>query len=277
MFLLDAVELHSAYLRRRRRSGRTIEFYRSWLISLDALLLFHDLEAVTLSDLRRWIDSLIDRGLKHDTSVRDAAMTAKVFFKWCVAEDLLSVSPAARLELPDRRRPCPDALTLSQVEYLITSCKHFRRNVDRNAALVAFISEAGTRLQETAALTIDRLHVAEGYAIIAAGKGDKPRFVFFGETTRALFDRFSFGSDVVFGLSGCGIQEMLRRLSDFSGLHVSAHLLRRSCATLRAGRGIDAFSLQQMMGWSSVEIARHYVDLGALTAAAVRTSPLSGK
>ena len=42
---------------------------------------------------------------------------------------------------------------------------------------------------------------------------------------------------------------------------VTPHLLRHSCATIRAENGMETVALQRYMGWEDIKTALHYVHL----------------
>jgi len=278
MQLIEATALHAAALRRRKRSPRTIEFYAFWLSALARFLACPRLDAVTLADLRAWIDSLIARNLAP-ASMRGAGITAKVLFTWCVREELINSSPASRLELPQRVHRQPDPLTTNDLLTVINSIQCGGRHPARDTALVCFLAETGCRRSEVVTLTASDVHMQEGYAVVV-GKGNKQRWVFFGEaTTVALADWLKVrpeSATTLFGVAASGLREVLRRLSVRTGLHLTPHRFRRSAATLRAARRIDAPALQSMMGWTDLVTANAYVAATDVAAAAARTNPLTG-
>ena len=42
---------------------------------------------------------------------------------------------------------------------------------------------------------------------------------------------------------------------------MTPHLLRHSCATIRAENGMETVALQRYMGWEDIKTALHYVHL----------------
>lgn len=278
MQLIEATALHTAALRRRKRSPRTIEFYLFWLQALDRFLMCPDIGDVTLADLRAWIDSLIARNLAT-ASVRGAGITVKVFLSWCAREELINSSPAGRLELPQRVRRQPDPLTTNDLLTVINSIQCGGRHPARDTALVCFLAETGCRRTELVALAIADVHVDCGYAVVL-GKGNRQRAVFFGEATVAALEDWlkvrPKSEETLFGMTASGLREVLRRLSAKTGLHLTPHRFRRSAATLRAARRIDAPALQSMMGWTDLVTANAYVAATQVAEAAARTHPLTG-
>ena len=279
MLLLEALQLKAASLRRKKRSERTIEFYNSWIRSLNNFLMFKDLESITLQQLRLWIDSLIARGLATN-SWRGAAMTAKIFFKWCTLEGMIDHNIADRLELPKAFKRIPDALETDQVLTILNDIDRNSLNHDRDVAIICFITQTGARLSEVATLTIDHLHIDDCYAIVI-GKGNKQRFVFFGEAVQYTLRRWlvvrNSAAANVFGLKPSGIQELTKRLNRRSGIKCNPHKFRRTSATLRAENNAQANDLREMMGWESVEMAEHYIVQARLRKLARSTTPIDAE
>ena len=275
MNLKDAIEPYAAALKRKERSPRTIDWYRIWLKDLNNYLLFKDLEAITLTQLRCWSDSLIERNLKP-SSRHGAARSAKVFFRWCVSEGYLTNDPAARLEVPVIPKRIPDTLTVSEVLALVNAAADSKNPV-RDRTLVVFFTETGCRLSEVATLTIDRVNIDAGLAIVL-GKGNKQRFAPFGEATQKLLREWLAVRKVeglsLFGLTKWGIALAIYRVGERAGVRVSPHKFRRTSATLRAEAGAEVIDLQAIMGWEDVAMARIYVDQARLIAHARNSSPV---
>lgn len=90
---------------------------------------------------------------------------------------------SARFRLPKARRPVVDVLTDDEVRRLL-SCFSPRSTLQlRDLCLCSLMLDSGLRRHEAAFLSLDGLHLAEGYAVVT-GKGNKQRFVPLGLYTR---------------------------------------------------------------------------------------------
>jgi site-specific recombinase XerD len=281
MLLQDAIQERLAALRRLKRSPRTVEWYAFWLMKFDASLLIHDVELVSLRDLRAFIDGL---EALNDTSVHGAQIALKAFFKWSVQEGLLTVNPADRLEVCKIPKREPDTLDTASVLALLNEAQRSSKP-ERNRAIIGFIVESGFRLQEAVCLLPKDLDIEARVVWTSAGtdgrnsaKGNKQRFVPFGVVAQLLLREWfavrSDALDTVFGLTGWGVRDMLDDLSVKVGIRVTPHMLRRTSATLRAEENVQGNTLQAIMGWERPETAKHYVDRARLMVDARKSSPM---
>lgn len=280
MLLSEAIQERMSALRRLKRSPRTVDWYAFWLHKFDATLLIHDVELVSLRDLRSFIDGL---AALNDTSVHGAQIALKAFFKWAVAEGLIAANPAERLEVCDVPKREPDTLDTASVLALLNEAQRSHRP-ERNRAIIGFIVESGFRLQEAVGLLPKDLDIEARVAWTSASadgrnsaKGNKQRFVPFGVVAQLLLrEWFAVRPDLetVFGLTSWGVRDMLDDLSVKVGIRVTPHMLRRTSATLRAEANVQANTLQAIMGWERPETAEHYVDRSRLMVEARSSSPM---
>jgi site-specific recombinase XerD len=58
-----------------------------------------------------------------------------------------------------------------------------------------------------------------------------------------------------------GFRQVIRRISEKSGIPFSAHDLRRTFATLSLKAGMNVLHLQSLLGHTSLEMTRRYVQM----------------
>lgn len=58
-----------------------------------------------------------------------------------------------------------------------------------------------------------------------------------------------------------GLRSILLRISERSGVHIAPHALRRTFATLALKAGMNPLHLQGLLGHSSLEMTRRYVQM----------------
>ena len=130
---------------------------------------------------------------------------------------------------------------------------------------------SGLRLHEVVTLTLDHLHLPEGYLIVD-GKGNKQWLVPIGLHTRKVLFRYlsrrpgCAPADRVFLMSSLEpitdntVRQMFRKLKQRAAIpRLRAHLLRHTFATRYLENGGDMYALQQILGHTSLEMVKKYV------------------
>jgi site-specific recombinase XerD len=138
--------------------------------------------------------------------------------------------------------------------------------------------DTGLRIGELVNLKMGDTHIDDGFLKVM-GKGKKERLVPIGSNAQRALQRYLFryrpkpahpGVDHVFlSIHGIPLTEnslklMFARLASRSGIHrLHAHLCRHTFATRFLINGGDVFTLQQILGHSTLEMVRHYVNLAS--------------
>ncbi len=148
----------------------------------------------------------------------------------------------------------------------------------RNQTLFMILLDTGLRIGELVNLEMDDVHMDEGYLKVM-GKGKKERIVPIGNNAQRALQRYLFRfrpkpinpvtDNVFLSISSQPLTEnsmklMFTRLAKRSGVcRLHAHLCRHTFATRFLINGGDVFSLQQILGHSTLEMIRHYVNLAS--------------
>jgi len=128
------------------------------------------------------------------------------------------------------------------------------------------------RRSEARSLNWIDVDIPSGVVNIHRSKSKKARSVFVGVKTRRALLRYRRtitheDNDPVFQtqtgtrLTPSGFRQVIRRISEKSGIPFSAHDLRRTFATLSLKAGMNVLHLQSLLGHSSLEMTRRYVQL----------------
>ena len=255
----------------RGNSEKTLIFYRSSLSKAMAFLgAGSPLDALTLAQLRGYYLALQKKGLSSVT-IQSYIRAVRSFLTWCYREDYIPQDLSVKFRLPKAQRKEIDTLTDSEVQRLL-ACFNPRSLLQlRNLCICSLMLDSGLRREEVVTLSLPLLHVREGYAIVN-GKGNKQRTVPLGLHTRKLLLRYlsrrpgCAPSDRVFlkanlsPVSGNTVRQMFDRLKIRADIpRLKAHLLRHTFATRYLENGGDMYSLQQILGHTSLEMVKRYV------------------
>ncbi len=197
----------------------------------------------------------------------------RTFFRWLVAEGVLYASPMERIAAPIARTDQIQPFTPQQVTLLLQAAKRSEQP-RRNEALLLFLFDTGLRASELCALRMKDVDLS-GRRCTVLGKGNKHRSVPFGGTaTKALWQYLRedphdpedplFFSKRGDPLTRSGLLQLVRHLGKAARIEVarcSPHTFRHTFAVefLRAGGNV--FTLQQLLGHTSLTMTNRYVAL----------------
>ena len=271
-------------LRSELRSEKTIY---SYLLSVRLLSEFlsargHDLTVdVSTDDLRDFITEQSTRRKLVSGKYGGSPATAlvrykslKQFFRHCVLEDELDVSPMDRMTAP----PVKDSLVPVVSDDVLARLLKMRSGktfVDRrDTAILRVFLDTGCRKAEVTNLRIGDLD-EKNQTITVLGKGDKPRLVPYGAKTGTAIDRYlrvleREQTDRVTPegklwvgrqgpLSTSGIDDVLHRMCDDAGVpRLHWHQLRHTFAHTWLANGGNEGDLMSNAGWSSRSMLDRY-------------------
>lgn len=197
----------------------------------------------------------------------------RAFLTWCYTEGYIDINIPERFRLPRAQRKVIDILTDDEINKLM-NCFDLKTFLGlRNYCICALMLDSGLRLNEVVKLKLSSIHISESYAIVD-GKGNKQRFVPLGLNTKKALMKYIarlpnldlqtplFVSDTLIPINYNCVKTLFQRLkkeSDIPRLH--AHLLRHTFATRYLENGGDIYSLQNILGHSTLEMVKKYVHL----------------
>jgi len=166
--------------------------------------------------------------------------------------------------IAEKRLP---VLSGEDVKKLVSFCRE-----KRDKALVLLMVDTGLRRAEVCALNWGDVDISSGLVRVVRGKGGKARSVVVGATTRRALlayrrqlypdgDQPLFQTQQGNRLTGHGLRSVLLRLGERAGVQVSPHALRRTFATMSLRAGMNLLHLQGLLGHSTIEMTRRYVQM----------------
>jgi len=202
----------------------------------------------------------------------------RCFFSWLVREEILPESPFAKVKLPKVTRKIIPTFTDSQLKALLSVIDIKTARGYRDMAMILLMLDSGIRVSELCGLKLADVHLEEG-TIKVLGKGNKERLSPIGREIQRILWRyinrfrptpFRINEDLLFmtrdgiSLNKDRLQKIMSvygRKAGIQGVRCSAHTLRHSAAVRFLRNGGDVFSLQRMLGHSSLEMTRHYCEI----------------
>ena len=257
-----------------------------------------EIDRFTIADLRDWRRRLVERDTKHRGGAKDdtiagklspwtiygAVKCCKAFFRWLVAEGVITTNPAARLEVPKMPKPTRTGVTDDVVDLFIQEAK----SNPRDLALVLFIRDTGCRVGGAAGTKLSDLSINSKDEKIqrrvrVVEKGNKERYVFLKDRSlkalkmwleiRPNFARPDVENVFVsisqddrgMPLKPNGISQIFRRMAKKTGVgkSYSPHQWRHRYARKMISQGANLKQVSEAMGHSSITVTSDFY--GSLT------------
>ena len=241
---------------------------------MDALRIpIHSSESA--SSVRLFLLSLQDRQLLPHT-VHIYYRSLNTFFSWLETEGLIAKSPMANIKPPKVPRQVIKPFSQQDIENLLLLCSGDKFLDVRNRAMILLFLDTGLRLAEVAGIQLSDINL-DNETICVMGKGARERFVRIGKTVQRALLRYLmmrqdehdclWVSEERRPMKRDGISTVVKRLcrrADIRGCKLGPHTFRHTAAINYLRNGGGEFTLQIMLGHSTLTMTRRYVSsLGA--------------
>jgi len=261
-------------------SPRTLEAYTHDVARLVEYAMTRGVAApvdVTSRLLREFVYHLKDVGLSP-ASIRRNVSAVRTYFRFLLADGLVTVDPSDRLETPKRWRTLPEVLTVDEATRLIAAPTLDDPLAFRDRAMLELAYGAGLRVSEWITIGVKDL-LLEDQMVRVFGKGSKERLVPIGRSAIGALATYlrelrpklekGAGKGVLFlnargePLTRMGAWKILRRYVERAGIekHVSPHTLRHSFATHLLEGGADLRAVQEMLGHADISTTQIYTHV----------------
>lgn len=206
-------------------------------------------------------------------SVHDYYRTTNRFLNWLVEEDVLAKNPMTRLRPPKVPKKIIQPFSRDHVVRMLTVCGDTFLGC-RNKAIIETFLDTGLRLSELAGIQLSDLNFDTG-TVKVMGKGAKERHVRISPGTQKAILKYLLRrrndnlpclwlTEEHRPLQAKGIKSMIRRLGELAGIkhdiRCSPHTFRHTAAIQYLRNKGDQFTLQIMLGHSTLEMTRRYVS-----------------
>jgi len=202
----------------------------------------------------------------------------RAFWSWLAVEGIIEENPFSQLKIPKAPQKVIPTFSDEQVKYLLAQADKSSAIGFRNYVIMLVLLDTMMRVSELTGCRIEDLNL-ENRCLKVWGKGSKERIVPFGRTTqKALWRYVTFyrpescllRQDMLFltadgrPLTKNRVETILKiygKRTGIKGVRISPHTFRHTGAVAFLRNGGDLFTLQRIMGHSSLEVLRGYVNL----------------
>jgi integrase/recombinase XerD len=280
------------------RSAKTTEQYRYVLDRFEKFLGDVDVEGLGARDIRRFLAWLRtdykpqrfggDTSPVSDKTVLNFYTALSSFWSWLVSEGLAEENVVRSLPTPKAPLPVVEPFTKDDITSLIKACDKTRewRTPDgsvtrsrrptarRDKAIVLTLLDTGLRASELCNLLRKDVDLNNGSVVVRKGKGGVGRVVYLGRRARRVLwrylaereeddpDEFLFLTQRRRPLTPNQLLQRVKRLGGRAGVEgVHPHRFRHTFAIQYLRNGGDVFTLQRLLGHSSLAMVKRYLRL----------------
>jgi site-specific recombinase XerD len=299
MVSLDkGIELYLATLATEGKSPRYIDWLKTRLRFFNDFIKKTYGEDFKLQDLtvdngREYIRSLMERDMLYQEHpmhekkkgklkvqyIHGCGRAVRSFSTWAYEEGYLDENVMRRLKLPHIPKTFPEPLGEEEIQRVLSATLEGTRERLRNFSIMMLFLDTGIRLDELVNLKLSKIDFAVGEMAIF-GKGGKERKVPIGlQAKKALLNYLSkerpdpanpqdeeciYLTVDGFPITHGAVEKMFQRVKKLTGLpKLHPHACRHTFSVRYLVNGGDAFSLQRILGHTSLEMTRKYVNLAS--------------
>ncbi len=267
----DFVRAHSSLSERTLSAYQTdIRLFAEWVSRSH----IESPAEVTRTLVRRYIASLSTRQLARRSIARKAAALRR-YFRWAIAEGVVSIDPTIGLHVSAGPGRLPRVLDRRQLEQLLDGPAPedepaWRRC--RDDAVLEILYGSGVRVSELCTLQLDQIKLAER-VLIVWGKGSKQRRAPLGEpSAEALQAWLAIRHEVVPAEARSAVfanergkqltpRDVRRIIDRRSPTPTHPHALRHTFATHLLDGGADLRAVQELLGHADVATTQRYTHV----------------
>jgi site-specific recombinase XerD len=271
-----------------RLSPATQEWYLDRLSRFSNWCEEHNLllEKVKPLETRKYIEYLRTtpsktRGtLLSSYTVHGHARAIRTFLRWCNKEEGLEdyvTTKAARVDMPKIDKRVLQIFKPQEIQALLKACSKeaYPELQARSYAVLTTFYETGVRAGELCGLTLDNVFLNPGNSFIRVfGKGRKEREVGLGKSASLALHKYIhrhrkapkeethvFLTRSHKPVTVSGLNQMLYRLAEWAGVEEAhCHKFRHTFAVNYLEAGGNLFDLGRLMGHSTTEVTRLYLE-----------------
>jgi integrase/recombinase XerD len=281
----DVADFLAMIAAERGASANTLAAYEADLAGFVAFLDARGaaIRTAATTDVQAYLGYLASEGQAAASRARRLS-AVKQFYRFLLAEDLITDDPTATLSGPKKLRALPKVLSIAEVDRLLQSAQTMCEGQEGRAlfralrfrCLIELLYATGMRVSELVGLPRSVLR-GDPRVMTIKGKGGRERLVPLNPTARGALEDFLavsggqehspwlFPSRASLGhVTRQGFAQDLKEVALAAGIapdRVSPHVLRHAFASHLLDRGADLRSVQQLLGHADISTTEIYTHV----------------
>lgn len=239
---------------------------------------FIDWIKLSSRDIEIFIQYLAQKKDKRSTQSRKIS-TLRSFYRFLNKRNIIPVNPVELISLRGDHKKLPEFLYSDEMVKVLKSISTTTPLGLRNMALLELFYATGMRVSEIANLKLDQIDF-ELNLILVHGKGNKDRYVAFGEEAKTALNNYLVEArkklllhktdyGYVFlnsngnRLTSRGLEYIIKNIFLNAGVSASVHphMLRHTFATQMLNNGADLRTVQELLGHESISTTQIYTHV----------------
>jgi integrase/recombinase xerC len=239
---------------------------------------FIDWLKLSSRDIEIFIQYLAQKKYKRSTQSRKIS-TLRSFYRFLNKRNIIPVNPVELISLRGDHKNLPEFLYSDEMVKVLKSISTTTPLGLRNMALLELFYATGMRVSEIANLKLDQVDF-ELNLILVHGKGNKDRYVAFGEEAKTALNNYlvearkklllhktDYGYVFLNSngnmITSRGLEYIIKNIFLNAGISASVHphMLRHTFATQMLNNGADLRTVQELLGHESISTTQIYTHV----------------
>lgn len=239
---------------------------------------FIDWLKLSSRDIEIFIQYLAQKKDKRSTQSRKIS-TLRSFYRFLNKRNIIPVNPVELISLRGDHKKLPEFLYSDEMVKVLKSISTTTPLGLRNMALLELFYATGMRVSEIANLKLEQIDF-ELNLILVHGKGNKDRYVAFGEEAKTALNNYLVKArkkillhktdyGYVFlnsngnRITSRGLEYIIKNIFLNAGVSASVHphMLRHTFATQMLNNGADLRTVQELLGHESISTTQIYTHV----------------
>jgi integrase/recombinase XerC/integrase/recombinase XerD len=259
----------------RGNTEKTLQYYEYVFVKFKKFCQCSFISEIDLPLCKRYLLYLMECDI-NSVTVQSYVRGFRAFLSWLYSCGYLAENLSSEFRLPKAHRAVINILTNKEIDLLLS---HFDTSTflgARNLSMCLLMLGSGLRCGEVVSLACERVHLDENY-IIVDGKCDKERIVPVSRDMAVKLSEYSAKRESNQKRQRCRmffctvegnaitnetVKDLFRDLKKIDGLErIYPHLLRHTFATMYLENGGNIYSLQSILGHTSLEMVKRYLHM----------------
>lgn len=234
-------------------------------------------KSIEYGDLRFYLMYLKDEKSDDNSSINRKLSSLRGFYKYLANEGIVNTNVFSLVNGPKKSKKLPRYFEYNELEELFNVCCNNTPLGQRDLLLLEMLYATGVRVGELVNIKVKDIDRGRRNIIIL-GKGNKERFVTYGDYCSDALDQYLDDgylrlniekSDYLFlnknggNLTERGVRYILDELIKKTSINkkISPHMIRHSFATHLLNEGCDLLTVQKLLGHESIKATQIYTHV----------------